>query len=124
MSVETEVAALKEEVKELTGEVHTLQRQATSRRGVEGRPGQDSVVPGPRGEKGATGTIDREQALSLFREVIHEHGNELVKELVEAVQKELKKKFSEVLDDLGKVNWNDVAYGDKNPFPPKAKSAV
>src|SRR5438128_1440467 len=100
---EAAVTKLQEELKEQAIEIHQLQRQQSSRRGVEGRPGQDSTVPGPRGEKGDTGSIDREQALSLFREIIHDHGNELVKELVEAVQKELKKKFSEVLDDLGKV---------------------
>jgi hypothetical protein len=36
---ETEVQALKEEVMALTGEVHTLQRQANSRRGPEGGRG-------------------------------------------------------------------------------------
>jgi hypothetical protein len=50
MSIEAEVQALKDEVNELTAEIHQLQRAASSRRGVDGGrgpqgvPGKDAVI--------------------------------------------------------------------------------
>jgi hypothetical protein len=123
---ETEVKKLQEELKEQAIEIHQLQRQQSSRRGPEGRPGEKGdSIKGDKGDKGDPGTVSREQAIALFREVIHEHGNELMKEIVSAAVNEIKKLWLDIVEDLRKVDWNAIAYGDKNPFPPKkAKSAA
>jgi hypothetical protein len=70
MSVDLE--KLQEEVKNLTVDIHQLHRQQSSRRGPEGLPGKDSVVPGPKGDKGDSGTVSRQQAIEMFREVVKE----------------------------------------------------
>jgi hypothetical protein len=68
MSVDLE--KLQEDVKELTLEVHTLQRQQSSRRGPEGPRGLPGV--GMKGDKGDPGTVSREQAIQMFREIVKE----------------------------------------------------
>jgi hypothetical protein len=93
MSVETEVAALKEEVKALTGDVHTLQRQASSRRGPEGGRGPQGI-PGIQGPKGDAGTVSREQATAMFQEVVNdvfkdEISKNLFKDVIKGVVSEI-----------------------------------
>jgi hypothetical protein len=91
--------SLQSEIQELTLEVHTLQRQASSRRGPEGRPGQDgkdSVVPGPKGD---TGTVSKAQAIEMFREVV----NDIFKD--EMLKNALKDVIAEV---MSKTNFRLV----------------
>jgi hypothetical protein len=91
--------ALQNEIKELTSEVHQLQRQATSRRGPEGARGLQGV-PGERGPVGPAGTVSREQAIAMFREV----ANELFKDEVSErfIGEVVSRVFSEISSRLKK----------------------
>jgi hypothetical protein len=104
LNLDAEVKALQEEFKALTIDVHQLQRQQSSKRGPEGARGPAGAnVKGDRGDKGDPGIVSKEQALAMFREVIHEHDNEFVKEIVKVVRKDFSKMCQEILDDLEKA---------------------
>jgi hypothetical protein len=72
VSLEAQVKALRDEVLQLVSEVHTLQRQQSSRRGPEGPKG-DSVV-GPAG-KDAILVVKTDTATNTVH-VFDESGNE------------------------------------------------
>jgi hypothetical protein len=85
--------SLQSEIQELTLEMHKLQRQASSRRGPEGPRGQDgkdSNVPGP---VGPAGTVSRDQAIEMFKEVVKEvfKDETLVNALKEVVEESVSK---------------------------------
>jgi hypothetical protein len=76
VSLEEQVKALKNEVLQLTSEVHTLQRQQSSRRGpegpigqpgIEGRPGRDMVL--------RVVTDAKENVIRVFDEAGNEKGS-------------------------------------------------
>jgi hypothetical protein len=88
---------VKEEVKELTIEVHQLQKAATSRRGPEGGRGPQGI-PGIQGPKGDTGTVSKEQAIALFREVFNELfrdevGKRFVAEVIKAITDDIRRRL-------------------------------
>jgi uncharacterized protein (UPF0147 family) len=71
VAMPVDLEKLQEEVKELTLELHSLQRAASSRRGPEGGRGAQGI-PGERGPVGPAGTVSREQAIEMFREVVND----------------------------------------------------
>ena len=70
---EAEVKKLQEQFKEFQtetiAELHILQRNQSSRRGPEGGRGPQGI-PGVQGPKGDAGTVSREQASEMFREIV------------------------------------------------------
>ena len=63
--------SLQSEIQELTLEMHKLQRASSSRRGPEGGRGAQGI-PGERGPVGPAGTVSRDQAIEMFKEVVKE----------------------------------------------------
>jgi hypothetical protein len=83
---EITLESLAAEVKELTVDIHNLQRQQSSRRGAEGARGIQGI-PGERGPVGPSGTVSKEQAQAMFREIVNEPESQkkLIQAIVEAV---------------------------------------
>jgi hypothetical protein len=89
---ETEVKKLQEELKAQAIEIHQLQRNQNSRRGVEGprgrdgRDGKDSTVPGPRGPEGE---VKAEDVAKFATEYLNsEAGYQLIKAAVQRLFRE------------------------------------
>jgi hypothetical protein len=103
--------SLQEEVQQLTVELHQLQRQQSSRRGPEGARGVQGI-PGERGPVGSAGTVSKEQAIAMFREIV----NDVFKD--ETLKNALKDVIAEVMSKtsfrLVRKTAAELAHENKN----------